>query len=104
MSSFVGRGTGARGILFGAIAGLGVGGWRPACSAQDGKMGAKSDPGKVLAVVNGKKITEGDVRSANAQEFQALERQYQQNQHDLLESKVKQMVEDNLLEAEAKAK
>jgi len=104
MNPFVGRGTGARGILLGAlVAALGLGVWLPACSAQDGKM-AKSDPGKVLATVNGKKITEGEVRSANAQEFQALERQYQQNQHDLLDSKTKQMVEDNLLEAEAKAK
>jgi protein-disulfide isomerase len=104
MNPFVGRGTGARGVLFGALmAALGLGFWLPACSAQDGRM-AKSDPGKVLATVNGKKITEGDVRAANAQDFQALERQYQQNQHDLLESKVKQMVEDSLLDSEAKAK
>ena len=104
MSPFVGRGKGARGILFGAlVAVLGLGVWLPACSAQDGKM-AKSDPNKVLATVNGQKITEGQVRAANTQEFQALERQYQQQQHDLLESKVKQMVEDDLLAAEAKAK
>lgn len=104
MSSFVGRGTGTRGVLFGALViVLGLGVWLPACSAQDGKM-AKSDPGKVLATVNGKTITEGDVKAANASDFQALDRQYAQQQHDLIDNKLKQMVQDSLLESEAKAK
>ncbi len=104
MDSFVGRRMGARGMLFGALmVAMGLGVWLPACSAQDGKMG-RSDSGKVLATVNGKAITEGDVRAANASEFQALDRQYQQNQHELLDSKLKQMVQDSLVETEAKTK
>ncbi len=104
MSAVESKGTGPRGVIFGALfIVLALGVWLPACSAQDGKMG-KSDPAKVLAVVNGKSITEGDVIAANASDFQALERQYQQNQHDLIDSKLKTMVQDSLLEAEAKAK
>jgi len=89
-------------VLFGALMialGLGV----PACSAQDGRM-AKADSGKVLATVNGKSITEGEVRAAAATELQAARREYQQNEHQIVESRLKQMVQDQMLEAEAKAK
>jgi len=104
MNPFVGRRTGAKGVLFGALLSvLALGVWLPACSAQDGKM-AKSDPNKVLAVVNGKSITEGEVRNAATTELQQVQRECQQNEHNLLESKVKQMVQDQMVEAEAKAK
>jgi len=106
MNSVVGRGTGARGLLFGALMiVLALGVWLPACSAQDkgGKM-MKSDPARVLATVNGKSITEGEVRAAATTELQQIQRQCQQNEHDLLDSKVKQMVQDQMVEAEAKAK
>ena len=42
--------------------------------------------GQVLAVVNGKPVTEADVRASSAEQFQALEREYQQKVHELLEN------------------
>ena len=86
---------------------LGV--WLPACSAQDKaakKMDAKASAGsgQVLAVVNGKPITEAEVRTNAAEQFQALDRDYQQKVHELLESGLDQVVQDRLLEAEAAAR
>ncbi|MFL6293368.1 MAG: thioredoxin domain-containing protein [Thermoanaerobaculia bacterium] len=71
----------------------------PACSAQD-KPAAKGD----LARVNGKAITEADVRKGAADQFTQLEKQYQKQQHDLLEGQLDQIIQDRLLEAEAAAK
>jgi len=85
---------------------LGV--WLPACSAQD-KAAKKTDAkaaagsGQVLAVVNGKPITEADVRTNAGEQFKALERDYQQKVHELLENGLDQVVQDRLLEAEAAA-
>ncbi|HEX9942387.1 MAG TPA: thioredoxin domain-containing protein [Thermoanaerobaculia bacterium] len=83
---------------------LGV--WLPACSAQDKKMEAKMSTGssQVLAVVNGKPITEADVRKSSEEQFKALEREYQQNLHQLLENSLQQAVQDQLLQAEATAR
>jgi protein-disulfide isomerase len=84
---------------------LGV--WLPACSAQDtaAKMDAEASAGssQVLAVVNGKPITEADVRANAAAQFKALDRDFQQKTHELLENGLEQVVEDRLLEAEAAA-
>ncbi|HEY0515084.1 MAG TPA: thioredoxin domain-containing protein [Thermoanaerobaculia bacterium] len=55
----------------------------------------------VLAVVDGKAITEADVRQSNADQFKALDREYQQNVHQLLENSLEQAVQDRLLDAEA---
>jgi protein-disulfide isomerase len=85
-------------ILFFA---LGV--WLPACSAQDKKMGA-SGSGQVLAVVDGKPLTEADVRKSAEEQFKALEREYQQNLHKLMEDSLQQAVNERLLEAEAAAR
>ena len=86
---------------------LGV--WLPACSAQDKgakKMDAKASAGsgQVLAVVNGKPITEAEVRTSSGEQFKAMERDYQQKVHELLENGLEQMVQDRLLDAEAAAR
>jgi len=87
------------------IAALGV--FLPACSAQD--KGKKMDSmstgsNQVLAVVNGKPVTEADVRAANADQFKALDREYQQNLHQLIENSLTQAVQDRMLESEAAAR
>jgi protein-disulfide isomerase len=87
------------------IAALGV--CLPACSAQDKgkKMDSMStDSNKVLAVVNGKDVTEADVRKANAEQFKALDREYQNNLHQLIENSLTQAVQDRMLESEAAAR
>src|ERR1700710_1334356 len=78
------------------VAALGVG--LPACSAQD--HGKKTD-NQVLAVVNGKAITEADIRQANADQFKALDREYQSNLHQLMETSLQTSIQDRLVEAEA---
>jgi protein-disulfide isomerase len=80
------------------VAALGI--CLPACSAQD--QGKKMDnPNQVLAVVNGKPITEADVRLANADQFKALDREYQTNLHTLLENSLQTTIQDRLVDAEA---
>src|SRR5689334_20455067 len=80
----------------------------PACAAEakkmDAKMDAKAGSAEVLAVVNGKPITEADVRKSAADQFSAIEREYQKQVHDLLENSLDQAVQDRLLEAEAAAR
>jgi protein-disulfide isomerase len=73
----------------------------PACAQQ---KAAASGSNQVLAVVDGKPITEADIRAKNADQFKALDREYQQNVHQLLESSLDQAVQDRLLEAEAAAR
>jgi protein-disulfide isomerase len=78
----------------------------PACAAEAKKMDAKADAqstgsAEVLAVVNGKPITEADVRKSAADQFKAVEREYQKQVHDLIEASLDQAVQDKLLEAEA---
>jgi len=81
------------------ILALGVG--LPACSAQD-KAAAKGSGD--LARVNGKAITEADVKKASADQFAQLEKQYEKQKRDLLEGQLEQIIQDRLLEAEAAAK
>jgi protein-disulfide isomerase len=73
----------------------------PACAQQ---KAAASGSNQVLAVVDGKPITEADIRAKNADQFKALDREYQQNVHQLLESSLDQAVQDRLLDAEAAAR
>jgi protein-disulfide isomerase len=77
----------------------------PACAAEAKKMDAKADAksgsAEVLAVVNGKPITEADVRQSAADQFKAIEREYQKQIHDLIEGSLNQAIQDKLLEAEA---
>jgi len=73
----------------------------PACAQQ---KAAASGSNQVLAVVDGKPITEADIRAKNADQFKALDREYQQNVHQLLENSLDQAVQDRLLDAEAAAR
>lgn len=73
----------------------------PACSAQD--KASKDNPQGALAQVNGKDITEADVRKQAAAQFAQLEKQYEQQQRELLENALEQTIQDRLLEEEAKA-
>ncbi len=79
------------------VAALGV---LPAC-AQQKAAAAGSGSGQVLAVVNGTPVTEADVRAANADQFKALDREYQQNLHQLMENGLDTAVQNRLVEAEA---
>jgi protein-disulfide isomerase len=75
----------------------------PACSqpAKAGDQKPASGVSQVLAVVNGKPITEADVHAKAADEFAQLERDFAQKKHQLLEDQLQQVVEDRLLDAEA---
>jgi protein-disulfide isomerase len=79
--------------------------WLPACSAQPakGKTNAAGS-GQVIATVAGQPVTEAEVRAKASDAFKQLEREYQTNQHQLLDTQLHQTVQDRLLEAEAKAK
>jgi protein-disulfide isomerase len=84
---------------------LALGAWLPtACAAQD--KGAKGSGGgkDVLAVVNGQPITEADVRNSAAEQFKGLQREYEKSSHDLIESSLQVVIQDRLVEAEAKAR
>src|SRR5690349_16957649 len=77
-------------LVPGALAlALALGSWLPACSAQD-----KDNKDQVLAVINGKSITEAEVREASKDQFQAMEREYQQNVHQLLENGLEQVIRE----------
>lgn len=69
----------------------------PACSAQDK---ASKDTG-ALAQVNGRDVTEADVKKHAAAQFEQLEKQYEQQKRELLESALEQTIQDRLLEEEA---
>ena len=62
----------------------------------------KAAPGGVLAVVDGKPITEADVERSAAADFEALDRDYAQKHYDLLEANLNQLIEQRLIAAEAK--
>src|SRR3954453_21422276 len=92
-------------LIPGALVLAGVLGVLPACAQQKAAAaGSASGSNQVLAVVNGKPITEADIRQTSADQFKALDREYQQNVHQLLESSLDQSVQDRLLEAEAAAR
>jgi protein-disulfide isomerase len=63
-----------------------------------------SDPQKPLARVGDRTITEGDAEKASAAELAQLDREYAKGRHSLIESKVKQLVLDAMVEKEAKEK
>jgi len=80
---------------------LALGFWLPACSAQDH---AKDDGGKVVAKVDGKPLTRADLDKSAAEALEQLERKFRQEQHDVLDSQLKQVVQDRLVETEAAAR
>jgi protein-disulfide isomerase len=73
----------------------------PACAQQKAGAAGSGSSNQVLAVVNGKPITEAEIRQANADQFKAMDREYQQNVHQLIENSLNQLVQDRLLDAEA---
>ncbi|MFL6259597.1 MAG: thioredoxin domain-containing protein [Thermoanaerobaculia bacterium] len=92
-------------LIPGALVLAAVLGVLPACAQQKAAAaGSASGSNQVLAVVNGKPITEADIRQTSADQFKALDREYQQNVHQLLENSLDQAVQDRLLEAEAAAR
>jgi protein-disulfide isomerase len=77
--------------------------WLPACSAAADET-AKENPNQVVARINGQPITEAELKANSKDAFAQLERDYKQRKHDLIESQLKQMVEDQLIAAEAAAR
>jgi protein-disulfide isomerase len=96
-------GTGRRPLLSGALVfALALGAGLPACSAAEKKT--ETTDAQALARVNGKTITEADVRETASSQFAQLERQYQQQRRELIESALEQAIQARLLEAEAAAR
>jgi protein-disulfide isomerase len=77
--------------------------WLPACSAAAGDSATKDNPNQVVAKINGQSITEADVRASAKDNFDQLDRDYRQQKQDLLESKLRAMLDDRLLTMEAEA-
>jgi protein-disulfide isomerase len=77
----------------------------PACSqtakAGDKKAGSADDANQVVAVVDGKPITEGEVQAKASEQFAQLQHEYEANRRQLLENQLDQAIQDRLLEAEA---
>jgi protein-disulfide isomerase len=65
---------------------------------------AAEEAAQVLATVEGRAITEGEVRQTAAAEFAQMEREYANNRRQLLEAKLEELVQDRLLDAEARAR
>src|SRR5260370_15837943 len=82
---------------------LAVGWWLPACSASAADSSAKDNPTQVVARINGKAITESELKAHAKETFEQLDREYHQKQHEIMESQLHQMVQDRLLELEAAA-
>jgi protein-disulfide isomerase len=73
-------------------------------SAGEGKTAKMAqDPARVLAVIDGKALTEGELTKTAEARFQALDLQYEKSRHDLLEGAVRQEIGNRLLDAETKA-
>jgi protein-disulfide isomerase len=77
----------------------------PACADQaKAKPEDASGSPKVLATVNGKPITDADVRGSASAQFTQLERDYEQQKYQLLQGQLQQLIQDRLLDAEAAAR
>jgi protein-disulfide isomerase len=57
-----------------------------------------------LAVIDGKPVSRAEVEASAADQFRALEREYTKNRTALTESSLQRLLEERLLDAEAKAK
>ena len=84
-----------------ALGAMALGLWLPACSASAADSSAKDNPNQVVARVNGKPITEADLKANGKDTFEQLEREYHQKQHEIMDSQLHQMVQDRLLDLEA---
>jgi protein-disulfide isomerase len=82
--------------------------WLPACSAQDKPApqgtAAADTTNKPLARVNGQVITEADVRNEAKDAFSQMQKEYEQQQRDLVERTLETMIQDRMIEAEAKSR
>jgi protein-disulfide isomerase len=82
----------------------------PACSQMgkekpaDKKAATAAGASQVLATVDGKPITEADVKAQAADQFSQLEHEFETNKHQLLENQLDQAIQDRLLDAEAAAR
>jgi protein-disulfide isomerase len=106
MSSFEGISRARRLAGVVSVSVLALGAWLPACADEQ-----KTDGKQVLAEVDGQAITEEQVRQEAPQGFQQLEAQlaqcqaaYEKGQHEALENGLTQVIQNRLIEAEAKAK
>jgi protein-disulfide isomerase len=79
-------------------------GFLPACSAQDRKTTKADDSSQVLAKINGKAVTEGEVKAAAGEAYEQLDREYLQRKHEITEAQLKKVVQERLLDAEAAAR
>jgi protein-disulfide isomerase len=82
---------------------LALGLWLPACSASAADSSAKDNPNQVVARINGKAITEAELKANSKDTFDQLEREYRQKQHEIMESQLHQLVQDRVLDLEAAA-
>jgi protein-disulfide isomerase len=82
---------------------MALGLWLPACSASAADSSAKDNPNQVVARINGKPITEGELKANSKDTFDQLEREYHQKQHEIMEAQVHTLVQDRLLDLEAAA-
>jgi protein-disulfide isomerase len=65
---------------------------------------AAAQADSVIAKIDGKPVTETEVKTKAAQPFSQLDREFEQKRHDLLDDQLRQMVRDRLVETEAAAK
>lgn len=75
----------------------------PAATVAAEPAAATAGQGEVLALVAGQPITKAEIDAKTAVALQRLEREYERNRHQLLETAVQQAVQDRLLDAEAAA-
>jgi protein-disulfide isomerase len=66
--------------------------------------GAATDPNTVVATWNGGQVTYGELATATGGQVKKLEIDYLQNKYDLESGSLEQMIDEKLIEAEAKAR
>jgi protein-disulfide isomerase len=74
----------------------------PAATAADATT-ATTGQGEVLALVAGQPITKAEIDAKTAEPLQRMEREYQRNRYQAVETALQQAVQDRLLDAEADA-
>lgn len=77
--------------------------WLPA-SAQSSEDATTAGSSRVVATVDGKPITEAEVKSRAAEMFAQLEQEYRVKVHELLEAQLEEAIRDRLVDAEAAAR
>ena len=76
----------------------------PAATAPAQLPGTATDPNTVVATWNGGQITYGELATATGGQVKKLEIDYLQNKFDLESGSLEQMIDEKLIEAEAKAR